>query len=140
MYNHCTFMGNLTRDPELKDLPSGATVCNFGIATNYTYLNRDGDKKDEACFIDVEMFGRRGEVIAEYFEKGKPILVTGRLRYNTWETDDGEKRGRHVLSADNFSFIPGTRSDDSNGNGGAPAAQGAQQQSGNSGGADPVPF
>ncbi len=102
--NKVLLMGNLTRDPELRYTPSGTPVCEFGLAVNRTFAGRDGEQKQEACFVDVTMWGRRGVVISEYFTKGQAIFVEGRLRYDTWETPDG-RRSKLCVVAENFEFI-----------------------------------
>jgi single-strand DNA-binding protein len=107
-YNKVILMGNLTRDPELKYLPSGTAVVKVGLAVNHTYNDRQtGEKKEEVCFIDADGFGRTAEVINEYFQKGRPILIEGRLRLQTWETDDGQKRSKHDVFIERFTFVGG---------------------------------
>jgi len=102
--NKVLLIGNLTRDPELRYTPSGASVCDFGLAVNRTFTGRDGTKRDETLFVDVSMWGRRGEVISEYFSKGKPIFIEGRLKYDSWETPDGRRTKLSVVG-ENFGFI-----------------------------------
>ena len=110
-YNKVILMGNLTRDPELKYLPSGTAVATAGLAVNRTYTDRQsGEKKEEVCFVDLETFGRTAEIINEYFQKGRPILVEGRLRFQSWETDDGQRRSKHSVFIDRFEFV-GSRQD-----------------------------
>jgi len=104
--NRVFLMGNLTRDPELRYTPSGTPVCEFGLAVNRTYTTSAGEKRDETCFVDVTMWGRRGVVISEYFTKGRPIFVEGRLKYDSWETADG-RRSKLSVTAQNFEFIGG---------------------------------
>ena len=100
-------MGNLTRDPELRYTPSGTAIASFGIAINRTWTGQSGEKKEEVCFVDINMFGRRAEVINEYFSKGNPIFVEGRLQFNQWETKDGQKRDTLRVVAENFQFMGG---------------------------------
>lgn len=110
-YNKTILMGNLTRDPEIRSLPSGATVTNFGLAVNETWTDKaSGEKREEVCFVDVDAWGRQGEVVLEYFSKGKPILIEGKLKFRTWEADDGTKRSKHSVTMDRFSFV-GSRND-----------------------------
>jgi single-strand DNA-binding protein len=110
-YNRIILMGNLTRDPELKYLPSGTAVTNVGVAVNRTYTDRQsGERREEVCFVDLEAFGRTAENVNEYFQKGRQILVEGRLRYRTWETDDGQRRSKHDVLIDRFEFV-GSRQD-----------------------------
>lgn len=101
-------MGNLTRNPELRYTPSGTAVASFGLAVNRTWSGQDGEKKTEVCYVDINMFGRRAEVINEYFSKGKPIFIEGRLQFNQWETKDGQKRNTLRVVAEDFQFIGGT--------------------------------
>ena len=135
-FNRVILMGNLTRDPQLKYLPSNLAVCEFGLAVNHRRKDRDGNQKEEVCFIDLTAFGRQGEVINQYMSKGKPILIEGRLKYDTWTGQDGQKRSKHGVIVDNFTFV-GSRGDQpagGEGGGGAPAnsnwqnAGGGQQQ------------
>ena len=110
-YNKTILMGNLTRDPEIRSLPSGQTVTNFGLAVNETWTDKaSGEKREEVCFVDVDAWGRQGEVVLEYFSKGKPILIEGKLKFRTWEADDGTKRSKHSVTMDRFSFV-GSRND-----------------------------
>ena len=110
-FNKTILMGNLTRDPEIRSLPSGATVTNFGLAVNETWTDKaSGEKREEVCFVDVDAWGRQGEVVLEYFSKGKPILIEGKLKFRTWEADDGSKRSKHSVTLDRFSFV-GSRND-----------------------------
>ncbi len=105
--NKVFLIGNLTRDPELRYAPSGTAVASFGIATNRTWSGSDGEKKEEVCYVDISMFGRRAEVINEYFSKGKPIFIEGRLQFRQWETKDGQKRNALSVVAEDFQFLGG---------------------------------
>lgn len=105
-FNRVFLIGNLTRDPELRYTPSGTPVCEFGLATNRTYTTSAGEQREETCFVDVTMWGRRGVVISEYFTKGRPIFIEGRLKYDSWETAEG-RRSKLSVVASNFEFIGG---------------------------------
>ena len=110
-YNKTILMGNLTRDPEMRSLPSGQTVTNFGLAVSESWTDKaSGEKREEVCFVDVDAWGRQGEVVLEYFSKGKPILIEGKLKFRTWEADDGTKRSKHSVTLDRFSFV-GSKND-----------------------------
>lgn len=109
-FNKVILMGNLTRDPELRVTPNGNNICKFSIATSRTFKTQDGDQREETTFVDIDVFGRRAEVIAKYFTKGKPILVEGRLKLDQWENQSGEKRSKLLVVLENFSFV-GSRSD-----------------------------
>ena len=105
--NKVFLIGNLTRDPELRYTPSGTAVASFGIAINRNWTAQNGEKKEEVCFVDINMFGRRAEVINEYFSKGNPIFIEGRLQFQQWETKDGQKRNSLRVVAEDFQFIGG---------------------------------
>ena len=112
-YNKVILMGNLTRDPEVKFLPSGTAVANFGLAMNETYTDQQtGEKKESACFVDVEAWGRQAEIVGEYFSKGRPILIEGSLKYDSWEAEDGTKRNRLKVRLIRFQFVGGRRDED----------------------------
>lgn len=106
MYLNKVFLyGNLTRDPELKALPSGSNVVNFGMATNRTYKDKNGQKQEATEFHNVVAFGRTAEVIAQYVKKGRPIFVEGRLQTRSWEgKEDGKKQYRTEIIVENFQF------------------------------------
>src|SRR3954462_7747841 len=83
-YNKVILVGNLTRDPQLRYLPSQMAVCDFGLAVNHKYRTKNGEDREEVLFIDVSAFGKQAEIINQYCQKGKQILVEGRLKYDTW--------------------------------------------------------
>jgi single-strand DNA-binding protein len=103
--NKVMLMGNTTREPELRTLPSGTTVCDFAMATNRVYKTTAGEEKQETVFIDCTAFGRTGEVIAEYCPKGRSLFVEGRLHYETWEDKNGNRRSRLSVIVENFQFV-----------------------------------
>ena len=107
--NKVFLIGNLTRDPELRHTASGTAVTSFGIAVNRKRKDQSGEVKEEVCFVDINMFGRRAEVINEYFSKGNPIFIEGRLQFQQWETKDGQKRNTLRVVAENFQFLGKTR-------------------------------
>lgn len=104
-YNRIILQGNLTRDPELSYLPSQTAVVDFALATTHKYRGADGKEKEDTCFIDCRMFGKRAEVISKYFSKGKPILIEGRLTFDRWDGPDGSKKSKHRVLIDSFTFI-----------------------------------
>ena len=107
-YNKVILIGNLTRDPEMKYLPSGSAVTNFGIAMNERYTDKQtGEQRENPCFVDVEAWGRQAEVVNEYFSKGRPILIEGALKFDSWEAEDGTKRSRLKVRLIRFEFIGG---------------------------------
>jgi len=104
-YNKVLMMGNLTRDPQLSYLPSQTAVVEFGLAVNRNWTGRDGEKKEETCFVDCRAFGRTAENINKYTTKGRGLFVEGRLTYDTWTATDGTKRSRHRVTVENFQFL-----------------------------------
>ena len=105
------FIGNLTKDVELKYTASGAAVANFGLAVNRTYTNSDGEKTEEVCFIDMVAWNRLAEVAGEYLSKGSPVFVEGRLQMDSWEDQDGKKRSKLKVIAQNIQFLGGGKAD-----------------------------
>lgn len=105
--NKVFIMGNLTRDPELRYVPSGTAVASFTIAVNRVYTSQAGEKKEEVSFIRVVVWGRRAEVCGEYLSKGSPVFVEGRLQSRSWESQDGQKRSTIEVIADNVQFLRG---------------------------------
>ena len=103
-YNKVIIAGNLTKDPELRYLPSGTAVANMRLATTRRYRGKTGDMVDEVCFIDIQVFGRQAETCGEYLKRGSNILVEGRLRLNEWETDQG-KRSRVIVVGERVQFL-----------------------------------
>jgi single-strand DNA-binding protein len=107
-FNKVMLMGNLTRDPQLKYLPSQTAVAEFGIACNRKFRTATGEDREEVTFVDVAAFGKTGEVINQYFTKGKPIFIEGRLKYDQWEDKQGGgKRSKLSVVVENFQFIGG---------------------------------
>jgi single-strand DNA-binding protein len=101
--NKVELYGNLTRDPELKALPSGQQVANFAIATNRSFKNKDGARQEQTEFHNVVAFGRTAEVIGQYLKKGRPIFVEGRLQTRSWDKD-GVKQYRTEVIIETFQF------------------------------------
>ena len=91
-FNQVLLMGNVTRDPQIKALPNGSQVADFGIAVKRKYRTAGGEDKEETCFVDCAAFGKQAEVIGQYCTKGKPLFIEGRLKYDTWEDKAGGKR------------------------------------------------
>jgi single-strand DNA-binding protein len=120
-YNKVILMGNLTRDPEVKFLPSGTAIANFGLAMSERYTDRQtGEQRENVCFVDIEAWDRQAELVGEYFSKGSPILVEGALKYDSWEAEDGTKRNRLKVRLMRFQFV-GKREDNEAGGGYADA-------------------
>jgi len=117
--NKVFLIGNLTRDPELRYTPSGMPVADVGLAINRVYRAGDGgDRKEETCFVDVTFWGKQAETVGKYLKKGRPILVEGRLKFDTWTSQDGGKRSKLSVVGERFQFL-GSRPD---AGGGAPEA------------------
>jgi single-strand DNA-binding protein len=107
-FNKVILMGNLTRDPQLKYLPSQTAVAEFGIAMNRKWRDAQGQDREEVCFVDCSAFGKTGEFINQYFTKGKPILLEGRLKLDQWEDKQGGgKRSKLSVVVETASFVGG---------------------------------
>ena len=108
MYLNKAFLyGNLTRDPEMRALPSGQQVASFSIATNRTYKDKDGQKKEQVEFHNVVAFGRQADLIGQYMKKGRPIFVEGRIQTRSWDDkESGKKNYRTEIVIENFQFGP----------------------------------
>lgn len=105
--NKVILFGNLTRDPELRALPSGMNVCNFSIATNRVYRDREGKKQEQTDFHNVVVFGRQADTVAQYLKKGSSAYVEGRLQTRSWDDkNSGEKKYRTEVVADRVQFGP----------------------------------
>jgi len=123
-------IGNLTRDIELKYLPSGSAIANGAIATSHKYKKQNGEQVDEVCFLDFSIFGKGGEIFNQYVRKGSKVMLEGRLVFQQWKAQDGTNRSRHALSVTEFKFLDGkSDSQDTGGNNyNAPQQQQTQQQ------------
>lgn len=107
-YNKVLLMGNLTRDIELRQLPSGASIAAIGLAVNEKYKDKNDQWVERTNFIDCEVFGRRAEVMAQYLSKGSPVFIEGRLRLDTWQDkNDGSNRSKLKVVIENFEFVGG---------------------------------
>jgi single-strand DNA-binding protein len=113
--NKVFLMGNLTRDPELRYTPGGASVCTFGLAVNRRFKTKQGDNRDETLFVDVTAWAKQAELCSQYLSKGRPVFVEGRLRLESWTGNDGQKRSKMGVVAQNIQFLGGP------GGGAAPA-------------------
>jgi len=104
--NKAILIGNLTRDPELKTLPSGAAVCSFSLATNRVWKDKDGAKQESTDYHNVVVFGRQAETSAQFLKKGQSVLVEGRIQTRSWDDKDGTKKYRTEIVADRVQFGP----------------------------------
>ena len=103
--NRVFLLGNVTRDPDLRQTQSGIPVTDLGVAVNEKYRNKAGEEVETTCFADVVVWGRQAETCTQYLTKGAPVMVEGRLQLDTWETDAGEKRSRIRVRADRVQFL-----------------------------------
>ncbi|MFI4870805.1 MAG: single-stranded DNA-binding protein [Phycisphaerales bacterium JB061] len=137
-YNKVLLMGNLTRDVEIKQIGSGQSVANIGLAVNRRFRTQSGEDRDETTFIDCEAWGRQAEVMAQYLSKGRPVFIEGRLKLDTWQDkNDGSNRSKMRVVVESFQFIDSGGGQGGGGGGGGggarssgPRRQPAGQQSG----------
>lgn len=131
--NRVFLMGNLTRDVELKQLPSGQTVGKLGIAVNRRWKTPEGQEREEVTFIDCEAWGRTAEVLGKYLSKGRPVYIEGRLKLDQWEDKDGRKQSKLRVVVEGFQFIdsrPGSGGSGGSGGGGGGGAVPADESDG----------
>jgi single-strand DNA-binding protein len=126
-YNRVILLGNLTRDPELRYLQSGMAVTDVGLAVNERRKNANGEWVDETTFVDVTVWGRTAEVMSEYLTKGSPILIEGRLKLDTWEGQDGQKRSKLKVTCDRMQMVGPKGQGGGEGGGPRPAGRPAAQ-------------
>ncbi|MGQ0612742.1 MAG: single-stranded DNA-binding protein [Planctomycetaceae bacterium] len=127
-YNKVFLMGNLTRDPELRYTQGGSALVKFGLAVNRKYRNKNTQEMiEETCFVDIEGWGAQAETFSRYMRKGRPVFVEGRLRLDSWESKEGQKRNRLVVVMEAFQFLAagpgGSREEGGGGRGGKAPAQ-----------------
>ena len=103
--NKVVLIGRLTRDPELRYIPSGAAVCDITLAITRFYTTPNGEKKEETCFVDVTLWKKQAELCAEYLKKGREVFIEGRLVMDKWETQDGQKRSKLKVVALGMQFL-----------------------------------
>ena len=104
--NKVFLIGNLTRDPELRVTPKGTAICQFGLAVNRQYKDESGATRDETAFIDIEAWGKQGELCSKYLQKGSLAFIEGRLRFDSWEDkQSGQKRNKLKVVLDNVQFL-----------------------------------
>jgi len=126
--NRVVLVGNLTRDPEMKHLPSGTALCSLRIAVNTRRKDESGQWTDKPNYFDVSVWGAQGESCAQYLAKGRPVAIDGRLEWREWEATDGSgKRQAVEIVADNVQFLGGRGDGDGGGGGGQFVPAGASQ-------------
>jgi single-strand DNA-binding protein len=126
-FNQVVLMGNLTRDPELRQTPNGQQVCSFSLALNRSYKGADGNWQEATDYIDVVAWGPLGERVAQYLSKGRPCLVNGRLQSRQWE-QEGQKRSKVEVVAQDVTFLGGN--DNAGGQGGYSSGSSSSSASG----------
>jgi single-strand DNA-binding protein len=105
-YNRVFLLGNLTADPESRDLPTGGIVTDLRLAVNRTYRNRDGEQTEEVSFIDCTAYGRTAEIARDYLKKGRPVFLEGRVHQDRWETSEGDKRSKLKVVVERLVLMP----------------------------------
>lgn len=131
--NKVFLIGNLTRDPELRVTPKGTAICQFGLAVNRQYKDESGATRDETAFIDIDAWGKQGELCSKYLQKGSLAFIEGRLRFDSWEDkQSGQKRNKLKVVLDNVQFL-------SRGGGGGASAGGGGEAAGAAEGGDDAP-
>lgn len=130
-FNQVILMGNLTRDPELRQTPNGTSVTSFSLALNRSYKGADGNWQEATDYIDVVAWGPLGERVAQYLTKGRPCLVNGRLQSRSWDDkESGQKRSKVEVVAQDVTFLGGPGGGEGGGNsGGAPTSNGPARPS-----------
>jgi single-strand DNA-binding protein len=126
--NKVMLMGNLTRDPELRYLPSNMAVVGLGLAVNRRWRNQQGEQQEETTFVDCEAFGKTAELLNQYLKKGRPVYLEGRLKLDQWQDREGGNRSKLKVIVENFQFI------DSREGGAGGGSGGGGYQGGNAGG------
>ncbi len=112
-FNKVILAGNLTRDPEMRYTPKGTAVAKIGIAVNRRWTNEAGETKDEVTYVDIEAFGKQAETISHYLRKGRPILIEGRLKLDTWDDKQtGQKRSKMGVVLESFQFLDSGRANE----------------------------
>ena len=145
-FNKVILMGNLTRDPEMRYTPSGTAIAKLGLAVNRVWRDTEGQQKEETTFVDVDAFGKQAETLGQYMQKGRPILIEGRLKLDQWEDKNtGQNRSRLGVVLERFTFI-GSSAGQTDGGGGAqqqsapPPSQPTEGPPADGPGDDDVPF
>ena len=130
-FNKVILMGNLTRDPELRYTPSGMATCRIGIATSRKFMTKQGEPREETCFVDVDVWDRQAQNCSQYLRKGSPVFIEGRLRYDQWDDKaTGQKRSRLLVHAETVQFLAARPAQGGAEEGGYAAAPAPQPQSG----------
>jgi len=129
--NRATIIGNLTRDPELRSTPNGTSVCSFGVATNRSWSDKEGQKQEEVEYHNVVAWGRLAEICSQYLAKGRKVYIEGRLRTRDWEGQDGAKKQRTEIIVESMIMLDKAGA-------GNPQDSGANAASASSGGEEEI--
>jgi single-strand DNA-binding protein len=122
-FNKVILLGNLTRDPEVRQVGGGQSVAKLGMAVNRTFTV-NGEKREETCYVDLTAWGRQAEVLGQYAGKGRPLMIEGRLQYSQWEDKaTGQKRNKLEVVIENFQFVGGREAGEGGGGGGGRGAR-----------------
>ena len=113
MFNKIIILGNLTRDIELRYLPSGTALANTAIATSRKFKDKAGENQEETCFVDLTIFGKTAEVANQYLKRGSKVLIEGRLKFEQWTDKDGGKKSKHKVAVESLKML-GTKEDKPN--------------------------
>jgi len=135
--NKVFLIGNLVRPPELRYTPSGTAVADMRIAVNRSFTTQGGEKRDDTCFLTVVVWGKQAEACGEYLDKGRPIMVEGRLQTREWETKDGQKRNVVEVVAERVQFLGARGKEDARTPAAVPSAEPFSEENS---GDDDVPF
>lgn len=127
-FNQVILMGNLTRDPELRTIPSGQSVCSFSLALNRSFKGQDGNWQEATDYVDVVAWGPLGERVAQYLSKGRPALINGRIQSRSWE-QDGQKRSKVEIVAQDVTFLGGRGDGDGGASDGASSSNSSSSNS-----------
>lgn len=115
--NKVILIGNLTRDVDTRQTPSGKSVCNFGLAVSRKFVDANGQQQEETCFVDISAFGKTAEICGQYLAKGSQVAVEGRLKFEQWtDRNSNEKRSKLSVQAENVQFVGSRRDDNGNRN------------------------
>ncbi|MGA1607871.1 MAG: single-stranded DNA-binding protein [Planctomycetota bacterium] len=144
-FNKVILLGNLTRDPEVRQVGGGQSVAKLGMAVNRTFTV-NGEKREETCYVDLTAWGRQAEVLGQYAGKGRPLMIEGRLQYSQWEDKaTGQKRNKLEVVIENFQFVGGREAGEGGGGGGRGARSsgdggGFEDSAGGAADFDGIPF
>lgn len=125
-FNKIILAGNLTRDPQLSYTANNTAIAEFGMAVNRKWRGPDGQMKEDILFVDCKVFGKQAETFSQYMSKGRPVLIEGRLEFRQWQSQDGQKRSKHSVVVEGFTFLGG--GGEGGGSGGGAPRRAPQQQ------------